>query len=39
MRSYGLKIPDSVDGDGVTHSYAVNSTGGRLTITVTTKDV
>lgn len=35
LRSYyGLNIPNSTDGNGVTHKYAVSGTGGKLVITV-----
>ena len=34
---YGLVIPDSVDGNGVTHKYKASGTGKKLVITVTSE--
>ncbi|MDE7083544.1 MAG: hypothetical protein K2O89_07600 [Clostridia bacterium] len=37
MRYYSLKIPNSVDDNGVTHKYTTSGTGGKFTITVTSE--
>ena len=38
MRYMGLNIPDSVDGNGVMHSYSARGVGGKLVVTVSTKN-